>query len=78
MSKLLNQCTHCGKEANLTIIDDETKVCEECLDAFYFQCEECGEYWNDCYVEQFWLKDGRIICEHCREDFDDEEVEEDT
>jgi hypothetical protein len=71
----MKHCTQCGKEAGLTIIDDATQVCEECLDAFYFQCEVCGEYWDDSYVEQFWLKDGRTICEHCREDFDDEEID---
>ena len=69
-------CTHCGKKnCNLTVIDDETSVCEECLDAFYTQCAECGEYWNDSYVEFFTTKDGRLICEHCREDFDDEEID---
>lgn len=70
-------CTHCGKEfSKLTLIDEDLLACDECLDAFYFQCEVCGEYWDDSYVEQFWLKDGRTICEHCREDFDDDEVEE--
>lgn len=75
MSHLFGTCTKCGKEVKLTVIDDETSVCEECLDAFYFQCEVCGEYWDDSYVEQFWLKDGRTICEHCREDFDDDEID---
>ena len=68
-------CTICGKEAKLTTVDEVTHVCDECLDANYFQCEECGEYWDDSYVEQFWLKDGRTICEHCKEDFDDEDID---
>ena len=68
-------CTQCGKEAQLTIVDEEIHVCEECLDAFYTQCEECGEYWDDSYVEFFTLKDGRLICEHCAEDFDDEDID---
>ena len=68
-------CTLCGKEAALTTVDDVTHVCPECLDANYFQCEECGESWDESYIEQFWLKDGRTICEHCREDFDDEEID---
>lgn len=75
MKKITGACTHCGKEADLTTIDEDIRVCEECLDAFYFQCEVCGEYWDDSYVEQFWLKDGRTICEYCREDFDDEEID---
>lgn len=69
-------CTKCGKEdCKLTIIDDVDSVCGECLDAYYFLCESCNEYWDDSYVEQFWLKDGRSICEHCREDFDDEDID---
>lgn len=77
MKKTHGTCTQCGKEAKLTIIDEETSVCDECLDAFYFRCEVCGDYWDDSYVEQFWLKDGRTICEHCREDFDDDEIDSD-
>lgn len=83
MDKLLllttGTCTQCGKEnCSLTSVDEGIQVCEECLDAFYFQCEECGEYWDDSYVEQFFLKDGRTICEHCRENFDDEEIDYDN
>ena len=70
-------CTMCGKEAELTTVDEAVRVCEECLDAFFFKCEVCGEYWDSSYVEQFWLKDGKTICEHCREDFDDEDIDHD-
>ena len=69
------KCTMCGKESPLTIVDEETRVCEECLDAFFTQCDECGEYWDDSYVEFFATNDGRLICEHCREDFDDDEID---
>lgn len=76
MKDTFDKCTQCGKEnCNITVIDDETSVCEECLDAFFTQCEECGEYWNDSYVEFFTTKDGRLICEHCREVFDDDEID---
>ena len=69
-------CTHCGAaNCTLNILDDVTMVCNGCLDAFFTQCEECGEYWDDSYVEFFALKDGRLICEHCREDFDDEDID---
>ena len=72
----IGTCTRCGKEdCRVTVIDDVDRVCDECLEAFYFQCEVCNEYWEDCYVEQFWLKDGRVICEHCREDFDDDDID---
>lgn len=66
--KAIGTCTQCGKEnCSLTIVDEETSV-----------CEECGEYWDDSYVGQFFLKDGRTICEHCRENFDDEEIDHDV
>ena len=57
------KCTKCGKESPLTIVDEETRVCEECLDAFFTQCDECGEYWDDSYVEQFFDVESRIIQE---------------
>ena len=69
-------CTMCGKEAELTILDDVDRVCDECLDTECTQCGECGEYYSD-HVEFFCLKDGRLICEYCREDFDDEDIDED-
>lgn len=67
-------CTMCGKEGQLTVLDDEDRLCDECLDSSYTQCEECGEYYSD-YVEFFVLKDGRLICEYCREDYDDEDID---
>ena len=73
--KTIGTCTHCGTKAELIAVDEAVCVCEECLEAFYFQCEVCGEYWNTAYVEQLWLNDGRTICEHCKEDFDDEDID---
>lgn len=73
--KTTGKCTMCGKETELTILDDVDRVCDECLDSNFTQCEECGEYYSE-YVEFFCLKDGRMICEYCREDFDDEDVDE--
>lgn len=70
------ECTYCGAtNCDIAILDDVTKVCYACLDAFFTKCEVCGEYWDDSYVEFFALKDGRLICEHCREDFDDEDID---
>lgn len=69
------ECTMCGTEAKtITVIDDETRVCNGCLDAFFTQCTECGEFWDDSVIEFFLLKAGRLICEHCREGFDDDEI----
>lgn len=75
MRNNFGKCTQCGKEAKLTTVDEEIRVCEECLETFFTQCDICGEYWDDSYVEFFATKDGRLICEHCREDFDDEEID---
>ena len=71
-------CTSCGqRNLKLLIVDEENHVCESCLENEYFQCEECMEYWSYDYVDFFRLKDGRVICENCREDFDDGEIVED-
>lgn len=70
-------CTICGKETyGLTMVDEETWACEECLEKEYFQCDECLEYWSYDYVEFFHLKNGKTICEYCREDHDDDEIKE--
>ena len=62
----LEECTMCGKQTeDLTVIDDETRVCEECLDDNFFACAKCGNYWlsdPDIYVE---TEDGELICPCC-------------
>lgn len=78
MRKAIGTCSRCEKDnCQLTIIDDVDRVCDECLDAFYTQCDDCGEYWEDGYVEFFVTADDRLICEHCREDYDDEDIVDD-
>ena len=67
-------CTECGKETELTFVTDEDRLCDECLESAFTQCDVCGEYYPD-DLEWFCLKDGRMICEHCREDFDDEDID---
>lgn len=69
-------CSKCGRsDCGLTVIDDETAVCDECLDSYFFHCDECGEYWEDT-VTQHWLKDGRCICDNCIDVFNEDEIEE--
>ena len=69
-------CTRCGAENEaLTIIDDVDRVCDDCLANDYFYCEECCEYWDLEFVEQYKLKDGRVICEHCFEDYDEDDLD---
>ena len=74
--KTTGKCTMCGEEAELTILDDVDRVCDECLDSNFTQCDECGEYYPD-HIEFFVLKEGGLICEYCRADFDDEDIDED-
>ena len=65
----MGTCTECGAEDVLiTVIDDETMLCEECLDDLdYIECERCHEFWLWDAVKFYELKDGRTICEHCAE-----------
>lgn len=75
MQKTIGDCTRCDKtNCVVNIIDDVDRVCDECLDAFYTQCDDCGEYWEDGYVEFFLTTTDRMICEHCRENYDDEDI----
>lgn len=74
--KITGICTKCGKESELTIIDEVDRVCESCLDNEYIQCDECKEYWLWDAIAFYKLKDGRTLCEHCAEDVDENDVEE--
>ena len=74
----IGTCTLCGESnRKLLIVDEVAHICEECLEEEYFQCDECKEYWAYDDVEFFHLKDGRTICENCRDDFDDNEILDD-
>ena len=75
MGQIISTCTRCEKEnCKLTMIDEVDQVCDECLDAFFTQCDDCGEYWDDSYVEFFCTTDERLICEYCRENYEDDEI----
>lgn len=74
MRTTIGRCTLCGKDGKLTILDDEDQLCDECLDSEFTQCNHCKEYYPD-HVEFFCLKDGQLICEYCREDFDDDAID---
>ena len=74
--KYVGTCTMCGgANRNLTIVDEESHVCEECLDDEYIQCDECKEYWLYDALVFYNLKDGRTLCEHCAEDIDEDEID---
>lgn len=73
----LSTCDMCGKEnCEVTMVDECTYVCDQCLAISYFKCADCGEYWNDSFVEPVWLKNGDSICQYCAEDHDPDDFEE--
>lgn len=79
MKNYKGTCTMCGKEnCELTIVDDVTHVCEDCLDNEFILCDECGEYWLWDALVFYHMKDGRTICENCIEDFDEDDIEDVT
>jgi len=74
MDDEVETCTRCGEACDeLTIVDDETRVCASCLDSYYTQCDVCGEYWADDAIEMTATEDGRLECEHCMEDLEEED-----
>ena len=61
-------CTECGQEAEVTIIDEVTRLCEDCIeDLDYIECDHCHEFWLADVVEFYETEDGNTICEHCYE-----------
>ena len=70
---MLGNCSLCGKETHsLTMVDDETWVCDDCFEPNYFQCDVCLKYWPYNSVEHFHLKKEKIICEYCKEDYEED------
>ncbi len=62
-------CTMCGEETDeITVIDDVTRVCEDCLEDEFFYCDACGEYWLCDNLESHTLPDDRTVCKHCYND----------
>ncbi|MBR0445439.1 MAG: hypothetical protein IJK14_08745 [Clostridia bacterium] len=68
-------CMCCGKEdRDLIILNDDERICLQCLDADFAKCDGCGEYWPSDMVSQFGSE---MICDFCLEEMEDEEAEED-
>ena len=72
-------CTECGEETEITVIDDVTMLCDDCLEELdYIECDNCNEFWLWDAVKFYNLNDGRVLCEHCAEELlEDEEITED-
>lgn len=72
-------CDDCGKwvlrdEVHSEVNDDQY-ICNDCFrDGDYFVCEECGKEFS---VEHLGTDEGRILCEDCYEEDDEEEGEDD-
>lgn len=74
----IGDCTRCGaSEVNVTIINDEDRVCDSCLEEAYLMCDECEEYYEEGSVEFYDEEDGRILCEFCHENLEDDEEDDD-
>ena len=72
--KFIDNCTMCGaKNVKVTLIDEVDHVCDDCLDSEYFHCDICHEYWHCDIIESFELDNGRVACEHCYEDLEEDE-----
>lgn len=66
--KIFDICTECGEKTEVTVVDEETRLCDSCLDELdYFECDNCHEYWLADVVESYYLKNGKTLCEHCFE-----------
>lgn len=78
-NEYIDKCTICGKDnTTVTIVDEKTHVCKQCLEREYFYCDECFEYWAYDFVDYHNLKDGRTVCEHCFEDYEEsDEIDDD-
>lgn len=75
----IGTCTECGAEnVMITVVDDETMLCEECLDELgYEECDACHEFWRSDIINFVELDDGRTVCEYCAEELEELMDEED-
>ena len=76
--KTFDVCTECGEETEVTVVDEETRLCEDCLNELdYIECDECHEFWLWDAIKFYNLKNGNTLCEHCAEMLlEDEELSE--
>lgn len=83
----VSYCDHCGeyhRGENTWVEREWNYVCPRCLDEYYIQCEDCGEYvrehrtiWVDSvdrYVCEDCLDDGYTTCHDCGEYVPNDEV----
>lgn len=77
--KTFDICTECGEEKDVIIVDEVTRLCEDCLNELdYFECDHCHEYCLAEVVDSYYLKNGNTLCEHCYDSLlEDGEISED-
>lgn len=71
-------CTECGEETEITVIDDVTMLCDDCIEELdYIECDNCHEFWLWDAIKFYHLIDERVLCEHCAQAMlEDEEISE--
>lgn len=59
------QCPDCGKwtEDPVSINDKSFFVCESCASRYYYQCDDCGQYFTDVNVRTDNY--GNVVCGDC-------------
>ena len=73
--EMMGTCTMCGAEnVKVTVVDDEERVCDECLCEEFFFCDVCEEYWLCEATSSYALKNGGTVCEYCVEELDEDEI----
>lgn len=64
-------CTECGEKTEVTIIDEVTRLCEDCIDELdYVKCDKCNEYYLYDAIDWYELENGDTVCEYCNEDIE--------
>ena len=60
-----SECYECGELIDndyATRVAGDNYVCDSCLSAYYYCCDECGEYYPE---RDVWRDGGRVICCDC-------------
>lgn len=72
--RFLIQCASCGEAVEYDSIVDvfhfrgRSHVCESCVEnnrSCYFQCADCGRYWDTSCMEEGWDEDGEGFIDLC-------------
>ena len=74
IAHLHGQCDNCGDEdVDLFCVPGYMNLCQYCLENEADICDECGQIWLSDAVEFTETEDGRMVCEYCMEEADEDE-----